>query len=141
MHKEEKNEGNVSKSAQEKYDFQSVKQTQTSDASDPLLIHEIKEENFEDYENTPIQDLTGVSIKQEENYSESFYFHENEMVEEGYLPEIGEVKKELMYDHFVSEDQITSDFDEKETDYEQFDFQHTEKHQVQKPLLIQVIEN
>ena len=53
------------------------------------------------------------------------------MVEEGDFPEIGEVEKELMDENFVSEDHITSDFDEKETDYEQFDFQHTEKDQVQ----------
>ena len=134
IHKKENNEDNMPKNAQEKYDFQSIKQSQTSDASDPLLIHDIKEENFEDYEDTPIEDLTGVSIKQEENYSESFYFHDNEMVEEGDFPEIGEVKKELMDEHFVSEDHITSDIDAIETNCEQFDFQHTEKDQVQAPV-------
>ena len=47
-----------------------VKQAQTSDIVDPLLMHEIKKEHLEENETKPIQDLTEVYIKQEE-FSES----------------------------------------------------------------------
>jgi hypothetical protein len=96
-----------------------------------------KEENsFEDHaiENHPMsyelfgkksvteEEFDSVMIKEEqmsdfdekENNCEQFDFHHTEMVEEGDLPEIGEVKKELIDEHFVSEDHITSDFDEKD---------------------------
>ena len=60
---------NNSKSAREMYAFQCIKvepstlqQSQTSDTTDPLLIHEIKEENFGLKEAIPIQ----IFIKQEE---------------------------------------------------------------------------
>ena len=43
-----------------------IKQAQMSDIVDPLLMHEIKKEHFEENEATPIQDLTEVYIKQEE---------------------------------------------------------------------------
>jgi len=64
--------------------FQSIKvepstlnQSQTSDTADTLLIHEIKEETFEENEATPIQDLTAVYIKQEE-FGASGYQNEQE---------------------------------------------------------------
>ena len=43
-----------------------LKQSQTSDTADPLLIHQIKEETYEENDATPIQDLTAVYVKQEE---------------------------------------------------------------------------
>merc|ERR1712051_975774 len=46
--------------------FQSIKVEQISVDVDPLLVHEIKEETFEENEATPIQDSTAVHIKQEE---------------------------------------------------------------------------
>ena len=82
----------MSKSPKEIYDFQNIKvepsthqQFQTSNAYSfiiELLIHEIKEEGFEKNEATPIQDLTEVSIKQEE-FGASKYQNkqENEMIE------------------------------------------------------------
>jgi len=76
VHEKKKNEKHMSKSPKEIYDFQNIKvepstlqQFQTSNAYSfiiELLIHEIKEEGFEKNEATPIQDLTEVSIKQEE---------------------------------------------------------------------------
>ena len=42
------------------------KESQTLETVDPLLIHEFKEEIFEENEAIPIQDLTPVYIKQEE---------------------------------------------------------------------------
>ena len=89
----------------------------------------VKEEEF-DF--VPIKEEQLSDFDETENNCEQIDFDPTEMVDEGDLPEICEVKKELIDEHFVSEDHITSDFDEKETDYEQFDFQHTEKHQVQK---------
>ena len=107
-----------------------------------------KENNFEDHaiENHPMsyelfgkksvkeEEFDFVMIKEEqmsdfdetENNSEQIDFDPTEMVDEGNLPEIGEVKKELIDEHFVSEDHITSGFEEKETNYEQFDLHHTE---------------
>ena len=57
---------------------------------------------------------------EKENDCEQFDFYHTVMVDEGDLPEIGEVKKELMDEHF------TSDFEEKETSCEQIDLYHTE---------------
>ena len=107
-----------------------------------------KESNFEDHaiENHPMsyelfgkksvkeEEFDFVMIKEEqmsdcdetENNSEQIDFDPTEMVDEGDLPEIGEVKKELIDEHFVSEDHMTSDFDEKETKYEQIALHHTE---------------
>ena len=107
-----------------------------------------KESNFEDHaiENHPMsyelfgkksvkeEEFDFVMIKEEqmsdfdetENNSEQIDFDPTEMVDEGNLPEIGEVKKELIDEHFVSKDHITSGFEEKETNYEQFDLHHTE---------------
>ena len=45
--------------------FQSIKVEQISVDVDPLLVHEIKEETFEENEVTPTQHLTSVYIKQE----------------------------------------------------------------------------
>ena len=42
------------------------KESQTLETVDPLLIHEFKEEIFEENEAIPVQDLTPVYIKQEE---------------------------------------------------------------------------
>ena len=57
----------------QKVGFQSIKVeplttelTQMSDIVDPLLMHVIKKEHFEENEATPFQDLTEVYIKQEE---------------------------------------------------------------------------
>ena len=107
-----------------------------------------KEINFEDHaiENHPLsyelfgkksvkeEEFDFVMIKEEqmsdfdetENNSEQIDFDPTEMVDEGDLPEIGKVKKELIDEHFVSEDHITSDFEEKETNCEQIALHHTE---------------
>ena len=45
--------------------FQSIKVEQISVDVDPLLVHEFKEETFEENEVTPTQHLTSVYIKQE----------------------------------------------------------------------------
>ena len=45
--------------------YQSIKVEQISVDVDPLLVHEIKEETFEENDAAPIQDLTAVYIKQE----------------------------------------------------------------------------
>ena len=60
-----KNE-NKSKNKDQDMSFQSIKVEQISVDVDPLLLHKIKEEIFEENEATPIEDLTEVSIKQEE---------------------------------------------------------------------------
>ena len=75
------------------------------------------------------EEFDSVMIKEEqmsdfdENKSncEQINFDPAEMVDKGGMPEIGEVKKELIDGHLVSEDHITSDFDEKETDSGQFE--------------------
>ena len=91
IHEMKKNEINLLKSAgQRSYQevsFQCVKlepstlkQSHTLETSDPLLIHEIKEENFEENEVRPIQDLATVYIKQEEFDASGFQNEqENEM--------------------------------------------------------------
>ena len=93
FHEKKKNENNSSKSAgkgnDQEVSFQYVKlepsilkQSQTLDTTDPLLIHEIKEENFEEKEVTPIQDLAPVYIKHEEFDASGFQNEqENEMIE------------------------------------------------------------
>jgi len=43
-----------------------IKQFQTSDIVDPLLMNEFKKDHCEENENTPIHDLTKVYIKEEE---------------------------------------------------------------------------
>ena len=63
-----------------------IKQSQTSDIVDPLLMNEFKKEHCEENENTPIQDQTKVYIKQEE-------FCENEQ-ENGMI--VQEVKEEFV---------------------------------------------
>ena len=59
----------------EEVSFQSIKvepsvlnQSQTSDTADPLLIHQMKRETFEENVVTPMQDLATVYIKQEEEF-------------------------------------------------------------------------
>ena len=88
VHERKENEENNSKSTREIYDFQSIEvesstlqQSQTSDTADPLLIHEIKEENFGVNEAIPIQSFT-IFIKQEE-FGASGYQNdqENGMIE------------------------------------------------------------
>ena len=54
-----------------------IKQSQTSDTADPLLIDKIKEEICEENEAMPIQDLSEVSIKQGE-FGASEYQNEQE---------------------------------------------------------------
>ena len=54
-----------------------IKQSQSSDTTDPLLIDEIKKEICEENEVTPIQDLSEVSIKQVE-FGASEYENEQE---------------------------------------------------------------
>ena len=93
IHEKKKNENNMSKSAGQRKDqevsFQCIKlepstlkQSQTLDTADPLLIHEFKEENFEENEATPIQDLAPVYIKQEEFGASGFQNEqENEMID------------------------------------------------------------
>ena len=83
IHERKENEENNSKNTREIYDFQSIEvesstpqQSQTSDTADPLLIHEIKEENFGVNEAIPIQSFT-IYIKQEE-FSASGYQNEQE---------------------------------------------------------------
>ena len=71
--------------------FQSIKVEQISVDVDPLLIHAIKEEFFEENEATPIQDLTEVYIKQEE-FGASGY--QNEQRDEIIVREI---KKEFVF--------------------------------------------
>ena len=102
-----------------------------------------EESNFEDHaiENHPLsyelfgkksvkeEEFDFVSIKEEqmsdcdetENNSEQFDFHYTEMVDDSDLPEIGEVKKELIDEHFGGEDHIIPDFDEKETNCDQIE--------------------
>ena len=76
VHEKKKNENKMSKSGghrnNQEVSFQCIKveastleQSQPSETVDPLLIHEFKEENFEENEATPIEDLTEVYIKQE----------------------------------------------------------------------------
>ena len=60
-----------------KVEHSTIEQDKTSDVADPLLIHEFKEEIFEDNEATPIQDLNEVYIKQEE-FCASGYQNEQE---------------------------------------------------------------
>ena len=64
-----------SKNKDQDMSFQSIKVEQISVDVDPLLIHEIKEEYFEENEAAPIQDLTKVYIKQEV-FDASEYQHE-----------------------------------------------------------------
>ena len=75
------------------------------------------------------EEFDSVMIKegQMSDFDENIKVDFAEMVGEGDLPEIGEVKKELIDEHYVSEDHITSDFDEKGTNCEQFDLHHIEK--------------
>ena len=75
------------------------------------------------------KEFDSVMIKegQMSDFDENIKVDFAEMVGEGDLPEIGEVKKELIDEHYVSEDHITSDFDEKGTNCEQFDLHHIEK--------------
>ena len=54
-----------SKNKDQDMSFQSIKVEQISVDVDPLLVHEIKEETFEENEVTPTQHLTSVYIKQE----------------------------------------------------------------------------
>ena len=77
IHGKKKIENNMSKCAEhfndQEVSFQCIKvepsifkESQTLETVDPLLIHEFKEEIFEENEAIPIQDLTPVYIKQEE---------------------------------------------------------------------------
>merc|ERR1712051_202703 len=61
-----KNKKSENKNKDQDLSFQSIKVEQISVDEDPLLFHKIKEEIFEENEATPIEDLTEVSIKQEE---------------------------------------------------------------------------
>ena len=54
-----------SKNKDQDMSFQNIKVEQISVDVDPLLVHEIKEETFEENEVTPTQHLTSVYIKQE----------------------------------------------------------------------------
>ena len=88
---------------QQHYDFQSIEvesstfqQSQTSDTTDPLLIHEIKEENFGVNEAIPIQSFT-IFIKQEE-FGASGYQNEQE---NGII----ETKEELISEEIKKEPQ------------------------------------
>ena len=69
-----------------------LKQSQMLDTADPLLIHEIKNEVFEENEATPIKDLATVYIKQEEEFDASGYqiVQENGMI-------VQEIKKESVF--------------------------------------------
>jgi hypothetical protein len=77
----------------QKLNFESIKvetftleESKTSDTADPLLIHEIKEEVFEENEATPIY------IKQEEEFDASGYqiVQENGMI-------VQEIKEESVF--------------------------------------------
>jgi hypothetical protein len=62
VHEKKKSEN---KNKDQDMSFQSIKVEQISVDVDPLLVHEIKEETFEENDAAPIQDLTAVYIKQE----------------------------------------------------------------------------
>ena len=72
----------------QKVSFQCIKvepstleQSQLSATVDPLLIHELKEENFEENDAIAVQDLAPVDIKQEEvGASEIQNEQDNEMI-------------------------------------------------------------
>ena len=68
----------------------------------------------EEFDSVMIKEEQMSDFDENENNSEQIDFDPAEMVDEGDLPEIGEVKKELMDEHFVSEDHITSDFHDTE---------------------------
>ena len=71
--------------------LQSIKVEQISVDVDPLLLHEIKEETFEENEATQIQDSTAVYIKQEEfGASDQLNEQEKEMI-------VQEIKKGFIY--------------------------------------------
>ena len=99
----------------------SEKLSETSMSSEVFGKKSVTEEEFE---SVMIKEEQMSNFDEKENDCEQFDFHH--MVDEGDLPEIGEVKKELMDEHFVSEDHITSDFYEKETNCEQVDLHLTE---------------
>ena len=80
----------------------------------------------EEFDSVMIKEEQMSDFDENESNCEQIDFDPAEMVDEGDLPEIGEVKKELMDEHFVSEDHITSDFEEKGTNCEQIDLHHTE---------------
>ena len=79
----------------------------------------------EEFDSVMIKEEQMSDFDEKENNCEQFDFYHTEMVEEGNLPEMCEVKKELIDEHFRREEHITSNFDEKETSCEQFDLYHT----------------
>jgi len=93
IHEKKKNENNLSKRDgqrdNQEVSFQyiklepsTLKQSQTLDTVDPLLIHEFKEENFEENVVTPIQDLAPVYLKEEIFDASGFQNgQENEMID------------------------------------------------------------
>ena len=78
VHEKKKNEINISKSVghlnDQEVSFQCIK-NEPSETVDPLLIHEFKEESFEENEATPTEDLAPVYIKQEDYQCASSIYH------------------------------------------------------------------
>ena len=89
------------------------------------MSHELfrkKSVTVEDFDSVMIKEEQISDCDEKENNCEQFdFFHTEMVVEEGNLPELCEVKKELIDEHFGGEDPITPDFDEKETNCDQIE--------------------
>ena len=96
----------------------------SEELSETSVLSEVfgKKSVTKEFDSVMIKEEQMSDFDEKENNCEQFDFYHTEMVvEEGNLPELCEVKKELIDEHFGGEDHIIPDFDEKETNCDQIE--------------------